>query len=157
MRAFHCTWALLLLLVLPAAAQQPQPAAAPPNAIGYTVFLRGTPLGHQDITIRATPDGLVVTGQGQIAYPIDLTTRSAEIRYRGDQTPEALTVDAVAGANTIKLTTTFANGMAVSKATQGVNEIASTDAVAPQTIILPSVFFGAHAVLARRLAGVAPG
>ena len=157
MRALHCTWALLLVLALPAAAQQAQPAAAAPNATGYTVFLRGTPLGHQDITLRATPDGLTVSGQGQIAYPIDLTTRSTEIKYRGDQTPESLTIDAVAGANTIKLTTTFANGMAVSRGTQGVNEIATSDAVTPQTIILPNVFFGAHAVLARRLAGVAPG
>ena len=157
MRALHSTWALLLLLALPAAAQQPQPAAAPANATGYTVFLRGTPLGHQDITIRATPDGLVVTGQGQIAYPIDLTTRSAEIRYRADQTPESMTIDAVAGANAIKLTTTFANGMAVSRGTQGVNEIAVNDVVAPQSILLPNVFFGAHAVLARRLAGAAPG
>jgi pimeloyl-ACP methyl ester carboxylesterase len=157
MRGFHCTWVLLLALALPAAAQQPQTAVPPANATGYTVFLRGTPLGHQDITIRATADGLVVSGQGQIAYPIDVTTRSAEIRYRGDQTPESLKLDAIVGANTINLTTTFANGMAVSKGTQGVNEIASTDAVTPQTIILPNIFFGAHAVLARRLAGVAPG
>jgi uncharacterized protein len=157
MRGFHCTWVLLLVLASPAAAQQPQPAAASANAAGYTVFLRGTPLGHQDITIRATADGLVVSGQGQISYPIDVTTRSAEIRYRGDQSPESLKLDAIVGPTTINLTTTFANGMAVSKGMQGLNEIASTDVVSPQTIVLPNIFFGAHAVLARRLAGAAPG
>src|SRR5678815_2147911 len=31
------------------------------------------------------------------------------------------------------------------------------DRVSPQSVMLPNVFFGAHAVLARRLAGVAPG
>src|SRR6266550_2232362 len=35
--------------------------------------------------------------------------------------------------------------------------IATTDMASPQSFLLPNVFFGAHAVLARRLAGTTPG
>src|SRR5258705_57446 len=69
MRAFHCTWTLVLFLALPAA----------------SVFAQGT------------------TPQRPIATP------------------------------------------------------ATTDMVSPQSVRLPNVFFGSHAVLARRLAGAAPG
>src|SRR5437867_6707808 len=114
MRAFHCTWTLVLVMALPsafaqvaslrdatsqrwlsgpqsgplsadrAAAQQPAPAAQ--NSVGYTIFLRGTPVGHQDVAIRSDAQGLLISGQGQISDPIDVITRRAELRYRPDLT-----------------------------------------------------------------------
>jgi fermentation-respiration switch protein FrsA (DUF1100 family) len=157
MRAFHCTWTLVLLLALPAAAQQPRPAAAAPSAVGYTVFLRGTPVGHQEVSVRSDAQGLTIAGQGQIAEPIDILTRRTEIRYRSDASPESLDIDARIGGVDVTLRTTFSNGMAVSQGMQGAVPISTTDSVSPQTVVLPNVFFGAQAVLARRLAGAAPG
>ena len=156
MRAFHCIWTLALFLALPVAAQQPQPAPAP-AAVGYTIFLRNTPIGHQEVTVRSGAQGLVITGQGQIAQPIDVVTRRAELKYRPDQTAESMTLDARIGGVDVNLQTTFENGTAVSKGMQGTDPIASTDMVSPQSVLLPNVFFGSHAVLARRLAGAAPG
>ena len=156
MRAFHCIWTLALFLALPVAAQQPQPAPAP-AAVGYTIFLRSTPIGHQEVTVRSGAQGLVITGQGQIAQPIDVVTRRAELKYRPDQTAESMTLDARIGGVDVNLQTTFENGTAVSKGMQGTDPIASTDMVSPQSVLLPNVFFGSHAVLARRLAGAAPG
>jgi pimeloyl-ACP methyl ester carboxylesterase len=158
MRAFYCTWTLLLVLALPALAQQAPPAAAAtPGAVGYTVFLRGAPIGHQDVTVRADAQGLLISGSGQIAAPLDVITRRVELKYRPDQTAESLTIDARISGTDIALTTTFADGTATSKGTQGNTPITSTDMIAPRTVVLPNVFFGSHAVLARRLAGVAPG
>src|SRR5207244_6858073 len=53
--------------------------------------------------------------------------------------------------------TEFENGTAVSSGMQGNTPIATTDMASPQSFLLPNVFFGSHAVLARRLAGTAPG
>ena len=161
MRAFHCTWTLALFLALPAAsgfAQVRAQAASPaPAAVGYTIFLRGTPIGHQEVTVRSDAQGLVISGQGQIGQPIDVITRRAELKYRPDQTAESMTLDARIGGVDVTLQTTFENGTAVSKGMQGNIPIASTDMVSPRSVLLPNVFFGSHAVLARRLAGSAPG
>src|SRR5712691_7115950 len=165
MRAFHCTWTLALFLALPAASafaqgatgNGAQTATPAPAAVGYTIFLRGTPIGHQEVTVRSDAQGMVISGQGQIAQPIDIITRRAELRYRPDQTAESMTLEARIGGVDVSLQTTFENGAAVSKGMQGNIPIATTDMVSPQSVLLPNVFFGSHAVLARRLAGSAPG
>jgi pimeloyl-ACP methyl ester carboxylesterase len=158
MRAFNCTWTLLLILAVPGAfAQQNQQASAAPAAVGYTVFLRGAPIGHQEVVVRSDAQGLLISGQGQVAPPIDVITRRVELKYRPDQTAESLVLEARIGGMDVALTTTFDNGTAVSKGMQGDMPIAATDMVSPQSVMLPNVFFGAHAVLARRLAGMAPG
>jgi pimeloyl-ACP methyl ester carboxylesterase len=158
MRAFNCTWTLLLILAVPGAfAQQNQPASTAAAAVGYTVFLRGAPIGHQEVAVRSDAQGLLISGQGQIAPPIDVITRRVELKYRQDQTAESLVLEARIGGMDVTLNTTFENGTAVSKGMQGNTPIAATDMVSPQSVMLPNVFFGAHAVLARRLAGIAPG
>jgi pimeloyl-ACP methyl ester carboxylesterase len=165
MRAFHCTWTLLLIVAVPAfaqsgatgGAQAAVAAPAAPDAVGYTIFLRGSPIGHQEVTVRANAQGLVISGQGQIAPPVDVITRRIELKYRPDQTAESLVLEARIAGMDVALNTTFANGIATSKGMQGTTAIDATDMVSPQTVMLPNVFFGAHAVLARRLAGMAPG
>jgi len=154
----------VLLLALPPAsafaqADRAQTAAVPasPAGVGYTVFLRGAPVGHQEVTVRSDAQGLVISGQGQIAEPINVITRHAELKYRPDQTAESMTFDARIMGVDVTLQTTFENGMAVSKGMQGNMPIAATDVASPQSVLLPNVFFGSHAVLARRLAGAAPG
>ena len=156
MRACYCNWTLLLFLAVPAAAQQPPPASSTPGSVGYTVFLQGTPVGHQDVTVRSDALGLLISGQGQIAPPIDVITRRAELRYRPDQTAESLLIEARIKGVDVTLETKFENGSAVSKGMQGDASIATADMASPQSVLLPSVFFGSHAVLARRLAGAAP-
>ena len=138
----------MLLLALPAAAQQ---------SIGYTIFLRGTPIGHQDVSIRSDAQGLLISGSGQIAPPIDVITRRVELKYRPDQTAESLALEARIAGVDVTLNTTFENGTAASTGMQGNVPFATTEMASPQSFLLPNVFFGSHAVLARRLAGTAPG
>ena len=157
MRAFHSIWTLVLAVAVPAAAQQAQPPAASPDTHAYTVFLRGVPIGRQDITVRSSAQGLTITGQGQIAAPFDVLTRKAEVRYRADQSAESLLIDSRINGVDVQLQTTFNNGQATSQGSQGTAPIAATDAVVAGEFVLPGVFLGSQAVLARRLAGVAPG
>ena len=86
-----------------------------------------------------------------------MITRRAELQYRPDQTAESLLIEARIKGVDVTLETKFENGSAVSKGMQGDAPIATTDMASPQSVLLPNVFFGSHAVLARRLAGAAPG
>ena len=55
----NCTWAFLLLLATGAQAQE----AAAPASRGYTIFLRGTPIGREDVTVRSDGSGLSIVSQ----------------------------------------------------------------------------------------------
>ena len=138
MRVFHCTWTLLLLLTLPAFAQRGQstPNAAP--SAGYTIFLRGAPIGRQEVNVRSDAQGLLITGQGQIAAPIDVITRRVELKYRPDLTAESLVLEARIAGVDITLNTKFENGTAVSSGMQGNVPIAATDMASPQSFLLPN-------------------
>jgi uncharacterized protein len=137
-----------------AAAAQPPPAA---DAHGFTVFLRGAPVGREDVTVRSEAGGVVISSTGRLSPPLDVITRRAEIRYSLDWAPELLTIEATARGADVSLRTTFANGEARSEGTQAGQPIARTDTVSPQTIVLPNLFFGSYEALARRLANAQPG
>jgi hypothetical protein len=80
-----------------------------------------------------------------------------ELRYGPNLDPQSLAVEARVGDVEITLNTVFDNGSAVSKGMQGPTPIEATDMVAPLTVLMPNVFLGSYAVLARRLGGEAPG
>jgi pimeloyl-ACP methyl ester carboxylesterase len=154
MRVLYCIWALALLLAAPAAAQQPQGTASP---FGYTVFLRGQPAGRDNVTVDATAAGIVVSSEGRMAAPINATLRRAEVRYGVDWSPQSLVLEAVLGDVEVVLHTTFKDGQAVSEGTQRGQPMSKTDAVSPQTLVLPNTFWGAYIPVARRLIGAAAG
>ena len=58
MRFLYFTCALTLLLAGPAVAQT-APAAAKPT--GYTIFLRGTPVGREELIVREDATGMTIT------------------------------------------------------------------------------------------------
>jgi hypothetical protein len=79
--AFHCTWALLIVLAAPAHAQQ---APAAPGATGYTVFLRGMAAGVENVTVVADANGTTLRSEGRFNPPLNITVRSSQIRYTAD-------------------------------------------------------------------------
>src|SRR5829696_9020003 len=78
MRFLHFTCALLLVLLARPAAQSP---ATPPDPAGYTIFLRGSPIGRENVSVRSDADGLTVVTEGRLSAPTDLTIRRAEFSY----------------------------------------------------------------------------
>ena len=153
MPARYCIWTLLALLAVPVAAQQAQS----PITTGYTVFLRGTPVGREEVTVRQDENGLTLSGKGRLSGPINLIVRQAEVRYRPDWTPEYLTIElSVDGGNT-SLKTSFRDETAASEGVVGGQEISHTDVVARQAFVLPDVFFGSYEAIARRLIAAEPG
>ena len=149
----YCIWGGLLLLAVPAAAGQ-QPSS---TTHGYTVFVGGTVVGREDVTVQATPGGLTITGKGRLSGSLDIVMRRAEVRYRADWTPEAFELEATVNGGDTVLKTTFNGQDAVTEGVDGGRKIAQTNAVPAQILILPNVFFGSFEALSRRLASASPG
>ena len=98
--------ALLLSLVAfaphPAAAQQ-NPATAKPT--GYTVFLRGAPVGREELTVREDATGTTITAQGRLGAPLNVVTRRAEMKYTADGTPERFSLEGSANGAEVSVRT----------------------------------------------------
>lgn len=145
------------LVVDPAAAQTPAPAATTESTTQFLVFLRSQPIGREEVVVLRLQDGYVVRGTSRLGPPIDITSRVAEVTYDLDWRPKSLHIDGVVRGQDVALKTTFAGGKAINSiAVQG-NAQSKEDPVALDTVVLPNAFLGSYAALARRLAGKAAG
>jgi pimeloyl-ACP methyl ester carboxylesterase len=149
----HCTWAFLVFL---ASAAQAQEAPAPP-AVGYTVFLRGTPIGREDVVVRSDASGVSISSQGRMSVPSSVTTRRAEVKYGADWAPQAFTLDASVNGGDVTAKSTFAGSVARTEGVQTGAPYSREHKISPQPVVLlPSSFFGAFEAVSRRLVN-APG
>ena len=152
----HCICAALLILATPAAAQQAQPGAAG----GYTVFLRGTPLGREDISVTTDASGTTVSSRSRLGLPLNVTLRRVEIRYAPDWAPSSFASEGTLNNADLTVRTTFTGGTAATDGQQGRNKISTSHQIAPRTLVLPNPLYGGfagYAVLARRLVGTEAG
>ena len=152
MRFFHCTWAFVLIVATAAPAQTPTPGAT-----GYSVFLRGMPIGREDVTVRSDASGTTVVTEGRVSAPADLIIRRAEFKYGPDGSAESFSLDATSGGGEVTIRTTIANGTAVTQATQGGKPVSVSHPVTPGAVIHANGIFGSYVALARRLTTAAAG
>jgi pimeloyl-ACP methyl ester carboxylesterase len=158
MRRLHSICAVLLLLVAPARAQEPAPQQGPTS--GYTVFLRGAPLGREDIGVASDASGMTVTSRSRLGLPLNVTLRRVEIKYGPDWTPTSFTSEGTLNDADLTVRTTFTGGTAATDGRQGKNAIAISHQIPPRTLVLPSPLYGGfagYAALGRRLVGTEPG
>ena len=123
----------------------------------FRVFIKGSAIGGEDVTVRRTPAGTTITSNGRLAAPLDLLTRQCVLRYDANWRPVDLMVDAVTRGAALVIKTTFADGKATSEITQAGAPTTKTDTVAPDTLVLPNLFFSAYEALAMRLASIPDG
>jgi pimeloyl-ACP methyl ester carboxylesterase len=150
----HCTVLALLAIValgVPAAAQSSDEAAS------FRVFLRGSAIGGEDVTVRQTPEGVTITASGRLSAPLDLVMRQCVVRYDSQWRPVELAVDAMARGAALTIKTTFAGGRAESEVTQAGAPTRKTDVVSTDAVVLPNVCFSAYEALALRMSGIADG
>lgn len=143
----------MLLLLVPAAGGQEPPA----TSHGYTVFVGGTVVGHEEVTVQVTTEGITITGTGRLSGSADIVMRRAEVRYRSDWTPEVFEIEATVDGGDTVLQTTFDGETAVTRGVDGGQQITQTNVTPAQVLILPNVFFGAYEALTRRLASAVVG
>jgi len=152
--ALHCTWALLLILAVPARAQQAPSASAP---AGYTVFLRGTLAGVENVTVTSDASGTLFRSDSRFNPPLNITVRSAEIRYTPDWTPTTFSAEGSFNGVEATIRTAFQNGTATVQVTESGTPMTQTQTVSPKTVVLPNTVFAGYLALAKRLATDAPG
>ena len=141
-------------MLLGAAAAAAQSVDGPAS---FRVFLKGTAIGGEDVVVRRTDGGVSITSNGRLAAPLDLVTRQCVVRYDAQWRPIDLSVDAVARGAAMSIKTSFADGRATSEIVQAGVPTRKTDQVAPDTLVLPNMFFSAYEALALRLASIPDG
>lgn len=147
--------ALLLAGATPATAQNP--AAAESDARSYLVFLNARLLGREEVMVRREGDAWVIRGTSRLGGSLQAEITRAELRYDAQWHPQSSTLEGSIRGTALSISTTFTGGSASSTVIEGEATVTKTDAVSADTIVLPNVFFGAYAALARRLTSAAPG
>jgi pimeloyl-ACP methyl ester carboxylesterase len=132
-----------------AAGQQP-----PPRPIGYTTFIRGTPVGREDVTVRSDASGLTVTSEARIGAPANLTIERAEFKYGSDGTPQSFEMKGARNGVDASLKTTVMGGNATTEIAVGGS---LTRPIGPQAILHYNGLVAPYVVLADRLGATAPG
>jgi hypothetical protein len=152
MRSIHCiraaaaAWTLACAV---AAAAQPLPES---GAHTLTIFLRGAPLGTEQVAISRTADGWTIAGSGRLGPPLDATARRIEARYTGDWRPREFTFDGTARGIAQSIRTVIDNGQAKSTITTAGQPVEKTDAIDPAAVlVLPNTFFGPFEAVAAKL------
>ena len=148
LRLLYCTCAFLL--IAPAMADA-QPAAV---ATGYTTFVRGTPIGRENVTVRSDASGLTVTSEGRLGPPANLTIQRAEFRYGPDGSPQLFELRGDSNGGEVTIRTTVAAGSAT---TEGTQAAPVTQPVSAQAVLHANGIVASYVALAQRLGTTAPG
>jgi pimeloyl-ACP methyl ester carboxylesterase len=154
MRFFYFTCALTLTMAAAAAAQQ-APATVKPTT--YKVFLGGTQVGTELVTVREDATGTTITAQGRLGAPLNVVTQRAEMKYAADGSPERFVLEGTANGSDVAVRTSFVNGTAQTEGNQGTAKIATSHQFSPKTVVLPNGVFSLYAALADRLSRVTAG
>jgi len=159
MYRFYCTCAVVVCLAAPAAAQQPA-ASAPSTPTSYRVFMRGTLIGREDVTVQQNAGGLTIVSQGRLAAPLNVVIKRAEFKYRPDGSLELFTLEGNTNNSDVAVRTSFTDTTASTQGTQGGKPINVTHSITSGAVVMPGGIFSAsasaYAALAHRLVGVAP-
>jgi hypothetical protein len=153
---------MLVALALPlaAAAQQPPvpPALQEPGATSFTIFLRGVPIGTEQIAVNRLAAGWTIVSTGRLAAPIDIVARRLQVRYTPEWRPIELTLDSTVRGQAQTIRTVVEGTTAKSDLVVAGQATAKTDTVDPDALLLlPTGFFGPYEALAAHLKTAAAG
>ncbi len=158
MRTPHSTVALALLtLLIPAVLLAQPPAPAGPVTNQLMVFIRGVPVGSEDVTVTRTAEGTTITGTARLGTPISVTVRKAEIRYGPDGRALGCNIEGAFKDRLVVVVANITGTAAAWSLTEGTSSRQKTDTIDPDAAILPPIFFGSYEVFAWRLRTMKPG
>lgn len=118
------------------------------------VYVGPNEIGTAESVVERTAAGWEISGTGRLHPPLDLTTRRITIRYSPDWKPTHLQIDAVTQGTVLGVRTVVTEGEARNQITRGPQTQNKVDAVAPDAVLLPNLFFQAYEALAMRLAAM---
>ena len=151
---------------MPAAAQQPQTPTQPqpPGAnevlapSNFTIFVRGVPLGTEQITVARTADGWTISSAGRLGAPLDVVARRIQVRYTPDWRPLEFMLDGTVKGQPQSVHTVVEGTTATTDATAAGKTSHKADTINPAAVlILSNSFFASYEAVAVRLRDAAPG
>jgi pimeloyl-ACP methyl ester carboxylesterase len=149
--------ALILVGAAAASAQAPPPPAPEPATSTLTVFVRGVPIGTEQVSLARTADGWTIGSTGRLGAPLDVLTRRLQVRYTPDWKPVELTLDTTVRGQAQTLHTTVDGTTATTRASLGGDSTTKTDTISADALLLPNPLFGPFEALAVRLRTAAQG
>jgi pimeloyl-ACP methyl ester carboxylesterase len=158
MRSVHsiravCT-ALAIAVPLAASAQQ-LPVPSPLQEAGaatFTIFVRGVPIGTEQIAVTRVADGWTIVSSGRLGAPLDVIARRMQVRYTPEWRPIELTFDGSVRGQAQSVRTSIEGTTAKSEIIVTGQTNQKTDTIdASALLILPNSFFGPFEALAMRL------
>jgi pimeloyl-ACP methyl ester carboxylesterase len=155
----HCTAALFVLVIWGSAAAQTAPAPQPISGDAmFTIFLRGTDVGREQVSLTRSGSQWIITSTGRLG---DVTINRFELKYTSDWQPVELNVEVTQtgkeGQKKLQLATSFGVTTAINEITQNGLTNSKTDQISARTIVLPTNVFAGYEALAARLAGAQLG
>src|SRR3954470_5451205 len=119
-------------IAVPLAARAQQAPVVPQlqeaGATNFAIFLRGAPIGTEQVALTRTATGWTIVSTGRLAAPIDIVGRRVQVRYTADWKPIEFTYDAVirGQASTVR---TVVDGTSANSEIQTANHSRKTDAI----------------------------
>jgi len=153
---------MLVALALPLAAAAQQPPVAPalqePGATSFTIFLRGVPIGTEQIAVNRLAAGWTIVSTGRLGAPIDIVARRLQVRYTPEWRPIELTLDSTVRGQAQTIRTVVEGTTAKSDLVVAGQATEKTDTIDPNALLLlPTGFFGPYEALAAHLKTAAAG
>src|SRR5262249_19523624 len=109
------------------------------GASNLTIFVRGVPIGNEQVEVTRTADGWTVFSTGRLGAPLDAIARRVEIRYTADWRPREFTADLSARGSQQSVHTIVDGTQARTNAEIAGQHIEKTDTVHPSAaIVLPN-------------------
>src|SRR5471030_1331054 len=99
MRWFHSIRAAVaaaaVAVPIAVSAQQvlPAPSLQQAGATNFSIFLRGTQIGTEQIGVTRYAGGWLIVSAGRLGAPLDVIARRVEAHYTADWRPVAFTFD----------------------------------------------------------------
>jgi uncharacterized protein len=164
MRSSHsirATLAALGVAVPLVLSAQPPPIPAPlqeAGATNFTIFLRGAPIGTEQVALTRSATGWTIISSGRLGAPVDVVARRVQVRYTPDWKPLEFTFDGTVRGQPQTVRTAVEGTTANNDLSIAGQASQKTDTVdANALLLLPNSFFGPYEALAARLKTTAAG
>ena len=136
----------------------PAPPLPEANATTFTIFLRGAPLGTEQVAVTRTSTGWTISSTGRVSAPLDVVARRLQVRYTSDWRPLDFAFEGTVRGEAQSVHTVVEGTTAKSDVTIGDRTTQRTDAIdGSALLILANSFFGPYEALAARIRTVPAG
>jgi pimeloyl-ACP methyl ester carboxylesterase len=147
----HCTALATALLVAVSAAGRQEQAEPSTGDAAFSIFVRGTQVGREQMSLAKSDSGWIITASGRTASPLDFTINRFEMKYAADWQPLEMTLEAHVRTMGVVVRSSFTMTTAINEISQNNVTRGKQDQISARAIVIPNNVFAAYEALAVRL------